>query len=119
MTSTFHIASIVYAVIMVASAIYDFTKPADLIADIARWGYKPGFEVKLGLIKLVGAAGLLIGLKYDYVGLAAVIGFTIYFALAVATHFKVKDPAHKHAPAFALWAVALGLFFTAVMTVTK
>lgn len=102
---------LILGVVASLSAVYDFVGPAALKADVARWGYRPGFERVLGLIKLAGAWGLFVGMFSNKIGLLASLCFVAYFALAINTHKKVNDPLSKAMPAIAL----LGLSFACLV----
>lgn len=54
--------------------------------------------------QVAGAAGVIAGLWWGPVGIAAAIGLTLYFAGAVASHLRVGD--HKGAPPAAVLTVA-------------
>jgi hypothetical protein len=97
------------------SAIYDFVGPADLKANIARWGYRPGFERVLGLIKLVGAWGLFVGMISNPIGILASLGFVAYFALAINTHKKAGDPMGQAIPAIVLMGLSVACLVAGLM----
>jgi hypothetical protein len=61
----------------------------------------------LAVILLAGAAGLIVGLFWAPIGIAAAIGLILYFLLAVGAHFRFHDAGHASTPAvIALIAVA-------------
>ena len=73
-------------------------------------------EEKLGylaVILLAGAGGLVIGLYWAPIGIAAAIGVICYFVLAVAAHIRADDLANLPTPAaielFAIAALVLRL----------
>jgi DoxX-like family len=45
----------------------------------------------LGLVKIAGALGLLAGIAYRPLGIAAAIGVVLYFLGAVITHVRAGD----------------------------
>ncbi|MGW1356469.1 DoxX family protein [Streptomyces chartreusis] len=47
--------------------------------------------VHLALLKFAGAAGLLIGIFYRPLGIAAAIGVVLFFIGAVISHLRVRD----------------------------
>ncbi|MEU0969203.1 DoxX family protein [Streptomyces sp. NPDC005917] len=47
----------------------------------------------LATAELAGAAGLIVGLFWWPIGIAAAIGLVLYFVGAVASHVRVKDRA--------------------------
>ena len=62
MTTLFDILSVLLALVALGSAFADFRGLPQIQALMNRLGYRPGFERALGSIKVVGAAGLLVGL---------------------------------------------------------
>jgi hypothetical protein len=100
------ILSLLLAVVMLASAAMDFRGAPQIIDLVARMGRLPGFERTLGLIKILGALGLLVGLAIPMLGVLAALGLTIYFALAVRIHSKLGDSTTETAPAVGLFAVS-------------
>ena len=61
----------------------------------------------LGAIKAAAAIGL--GLSYASVGMAKLVGvcLCVYFAVATATHTRVKDSTKRTLPAFVLTAMSV------------
>jgi hypothetical protein len=53
----------------------------------------------LAVVLLAGAAGLIVGLFWAPVGVAAAIRLILYFALALAAHFRSHDVKHAPTPA--------------------
>jgi DoxX-like family len=102
---TFTILTTVFAVIMFASAIYDFVGSDDLTALMTRLGYAAGFEKRLGLIKLAGALGLVGVYVSRPLAEVAAACFVVYFALAVRAHRTAGDPPKEFVPAVVLFLV--------------
>ncbi|MFF1464292.1 DoxX family protein [Streptomyces sp. NPDC058330] len=62
----------------------------------------------LGIAQAAGAGGLVVGLWWGPLGIAAAVGLALYFIGAVTTHLRVGD--YKGAPpAAVLTAVAVAL----------
>ena len=105
-----HILSIVLTVVLLAmvvgSAAMDFQGPQQIKDLMARLEYRPGFERTLGLIKLTGALGLLIGFWAKPLAILTALCFVAYFVLAVGAHRKLNDPAKEMAPAAFLLVVS-------------
>jgi hypothetical protein len=61
----------------------------------------------LAIILLAGAAGLVVGVFWAPIGIAASIGVILYFLVAIAFHVRADDAEHLPTPlAIALIAVA-------------
>jgi uncharacterized membrane protein YphA (DoxX/SURF4 family) len=102
----FDILSVVLAVICLGSAFMDFKGHPQVLEVMERLGYKPGFQRTLGLIKILAAVGLLIGLGVHYLGDVALVGLVVYFFLAVRAHRKVEDSRQDTLPATLLLALS-------------
>ena len=110
MSFLFTMLSLLLAAVAALSAVADFKGMPNIVELMKRLGYRPGFERMLGIVKLVGAAGLLIGLFEHFVGVAAALGFTAYFALAARAHRTVDDSMTETAPALVLTAASFLAF---------
>lgn len=64
----------------------------------------PAFRL-IGVLELAGSAGLLIGMYWAPLGVAAASGLVLLILGAVTTHLRRKDPIKVVAPAI-LYAVA-------------
>ncbi|MGW0582952.1 DoxX family protein [Streptomyces sp. NPDC002920] len=62
----------------------------------------------IGVLEVLGAVGVVIGLWVPWLGIAAAAGLTLTMVGAVGAHARAKDPGKAMAPAlvFALLAVA-------------
>jgi hypothetical protein len=110
----FIVCSLLLAAVAVASASMDFRGAPQVREIMHRLQYRPGFERFLGLIKVIGALGLLIGLFAHGIGIVAAIGFLLYFALAVKAHVQLGDPVARYVPALALLALSALTLVTAL-----
>jgi hypothetical protein len=95
------------------AAANDFTRPKWLLANMARVGVPESWLTGLGLLKGVGAVGLLIGIAVPFVGTAAALGLISFFVAAILAHLRARDRSFGVAVGFLLLAVAsllLGLY---------
>ncbi|WP_406230597.1 DoxX family protein [Nocardia sp. NBC_01009] len=114
-----HIAYIVVTVLAavaaaVAAAI-DVVRPQWLLDNMQNYGIPGQVLGLLGVIKAIGALGLLVGLAIPPIGLAAAIGLVLYFLGAVVTIVRARwysDIAYP-LPWLLLAAGSLGLFVAA------
>jgi len=100
------ILSILTALVVGGSGIYDFMNPPQVLTLMEQLGYKPGFHRSLGIIKLAAAVGLLLGLQAINLGLLAAFGLVIYFSLAVRAHRRLGHPTDQYIPAIGLLALS-------------
>jgi hypothetical protein len=81
----------VLALMLLASAYAKLTRDKRIVDGL------PGLGVPLGLLpflatcEIAGAAGLLVGLWYAPLGIAAAIGVVLYFIGAVGAHLRGRD----------------------------
>ncbi|MFD6277814.1 DoxX family protein [Streptomyces sp. NPDC060209] len=105
---TYAIVAALMSAVLLASAGAKFTRPKRLVDQMSTLGLPYGVLPFLGLTQTAGAGGLIIGLWWVPIGIAAAVGLTLYFIGAVATHLRARD--YKGAPpAAVLTAVAIAL----------
>lgn len=84
------------------------------IEAIASVGVKEHQYNQLAALELIGALGLLVGIWFKPIGVAASVGVVLYFLGAQGAHMKKKDPFAKMFPAtfrFIIAAVTMILEF--------
>jgi hypothetical protein len=114
-----HIAIYVLTAILtagfIALAVPKLTGQAQMIARMAHIGVSASQTRRLGMIELAAVAGVVLGLFWWPLAVAAAIGVTIQMIAAIALHARAKDPANiVSAPIFFL-CVAVGLAVLHVM----
>ena len=117
MHAIFIILAIILLVAMALSAVVDF-RGSEKVEDLMRrLGHRPKFEHLLGVIKVIGDLGLLVGLLggFRYLTVAAALGFTIYFLLAIRAHRSINDPTNEMLPAAVLLVVSAGTVLTGLL----
>lgn len=72
-------------------------------------GYSTGAFRAVGLLELAGAVGLVVGLVWMPLGLAAAVGLVALLAGAVVSHARVGDPVTAMVPALVAAAVTTAL----------
>lgn len=109
------VLAIILAVVALLSSAMDFRGTPQIEDLMRRLGRRPKFEHTLGLIKVVGAVGLFVGLAVAWIGIAAAAGFTAYFILAVRAHRSIGDPSKEIAPAGALFLLSAATLVTGLL----
>lgn len=97
-----NVLAVVLILVCVLSAVMDFKKDAKVLETMNRLRVPENSIAALGAIKLLAAAGLLVGFQSVLIGKATGIALCVYFAVATATHTRVKDGIVKTLPAFVL-----------------
>jgi hypothetical protein len=114
MSSASTILSVITAIALLIAAATDFIGRRKTIELMARLGHHPGFERTLGIIKAVGALGLLIGLAVNAIGIIAALGLVIYFVLAIRAHARLGDSGRDSMPAAAFFILSALTLVTSV-----
>jgi hypothetical protein len=105
-------ATLLLAALLTIAAALKFTQPDWIVATYARLGV-PVHRLKyLALILLAGVAGLLIGLRWKPLGVAASAALVAYFTLAIAAHLRAGDARSLFRPvAYAVLSVVTLVLF--------
>ena len=98
--------SVVTGLVMLASGAYDFTMPQKVLILMDRLGHRPNFVRTLGLLKILGGFGLLIGLIFGAIGVLAALGLVAYFVFAVRARSKLGDSGAETPPAAAMFILS-------------
>ena len=99
--------SLLLAAVFVADALFKVVKNptgADQAYDL---GYPIPVWRVIGWLELLGALGLIVGLFYPPIGVAAAIGLTVLMVGAVISHLRVKDALAKSATPLVLGILAV------------
>ena len=90
------ILAIVLAVAFLGAALSKLTRQAQVVANFKRWGYADSVMIATGIVELLAALMLLVGIALQFLAIAA--GLLIVFVMlgALMTHQRVHDK-------FALW----------------
>jgi uncharacterized membrane protein YphA (DoxX/SURF4 family) len=101
------VLTIIFSLMLIGGAIADWMKVPKIVESVRHVKVPEVLIPFLPICKTLGAAGLLLGLKYKALGVAAGIGLVAYFAIAVWFHLRVKDRPADTAPAVAFGLLAL------------
>lgn len=101
------IVTVLLAAILAFAAVRKLTHREDVVASYAKVGVPEERLNQLAFILLLGAAGLLLGLAWAPVGIAAAVGVVVYFVLAIVAHVRHDDAGNLPTPvAIEVMAVA-------------
>ena len=92
------IVSVLLAALLVVSATIKLTRREPYIETYLKVGVPEDKLDLLGIVLLVAAAGLLLGLAWVPVGVTAAAALILYFAVAVAAHVRADDAHNLPAP---------------------
>ncbi|MFC5217163.1 DoxX family protein [Streptomyces coerulescens] len=85
------VLAVIVSFLLVFSGRSMLVKDKDIVETLTRLGVPSGWYTMLALLKFAGAAGLLIGIFYRPLGIAAALGVVLFFIGAVVSHLRVKD----------------------------
>lgn len=102
------VVSALLAAAVTWSAIRKLSHDEDVVRSYARAGVPEGRLNYLAAILLAAAGGLLLGLRWSPIGIAAAGGLAVYLGIAVVCHIRHRDAAHMSTP-LTLALVAVGL----------
>ncbi|WP_436760983.1 DoxX family protein [Streptosporangium sp. V21-05] len=85
------VVTLVTIAVNVWAAVADFSRAGFVLANSAELGIPRSWLPPLATLKAAGAAGLLLGLLgVRFIGVAAAVGLTLFFAGAVAAHVRAR-----------------------------
>ncbi|WP_329139024.1 DoxX family protein [Streptomyces sp. NBC_00670] len=115
MLITYIVVAVLMTTVLVASAGAKSMRTQHITGQMASLGVPEGMLPLLVAAQLSGAAGLVVGVWWRALGIAAAVGLALYFAGAVASHLRVRD--HKGAsPAIVLTLIAIALIALRAVT---
>ena len=85
------VVSVLLAAAVLGSAMAKLSKQPKIIESMTELRVPAAWLPRLAAAEIAGAIGLLVGLKFAPIGIAAAIGLVGYFVGAVATHVRAKD----------------------------
>ncbi len=88
------------AALLTASAFLKLSHRQQVVQGYARVGVPEDKLNALAFVLLAAAAGLILGLFWAPLGIAAASGVACYFAVAIAFHVRSRDIAHLAMPVF-------------------
>ncbi|MGP3951358.1 DoxX family protein [Streptomyces sp. 7N604] len=92
------LVSLVLAALLTYSATRKLSHEERVVQTYTRVGVQEDKLNYLAIILLAGAGGLLLGLIWAPIGIAAAIGLILYFITACTFHIRAKDTKNLPAP---------------------
>jgi DoxX-like family len=87
------------------SAALEFIRFQQVLINMAKVGVPESWFTILGFLTAVAALGLLAGIFFPVIGIAAAIGLILFFVAAIVTHLRSRDFSFGLASVFLLLAV--------------
>lgn len=99
--------SVLLAALLSVAAIRKLTHTEEVVRSYRRAGVPEDKLSYLAVVLLAGAAGLIVGLFWTPIGVAAAAGLIAYFLIAIGFHVRANDLRRAGTPlAFAVLAAA-------------
>lgn len=92
------ITGVLLALMLAVTSYADFTANPKALEVLDRLSIPRERANLLGIIKLVGALGLVVGIWSQPIAIAASVGLCVYFVLAVAVHARAGDTIKQMLP---------------------
>ncbi|WP_372662460.1 DoxX family protein [Cohnella sp.] len=105
-----HITSIVLQVILgLGFLMFGFMKfgAKQMVQEFQRYGYSQGFRVFTGLIEVIGAVGMIVGIWHPQIAVVAGILLAATMIGAFITHIHIKDPGKNMGAPFILLILSI------------
>jgi len=93
------VLAVALSLLLLYSARGDIVRDPKVTESLNALGVPDSWFMPLGLVKIAGALGLLAGIAYRPLGIAAAIGVVLYFLGAVITHVRAGDKKGSGTPA--------------------
>lgn len=100
------VLSLVLALAMLGSGIMKLVRNPKIVASMEAVHVSPAQMIVLGLLEVAAAVGLVVGLWWVPLAIAAAIGAVVYFAGAVVAHLRAHDRELQGAAVLLVLAVA-------------
>jgi DoxX-like family len=92
-------ATALLAALLAFAALRKLTHGEQVVEEYARAGVPEDKLDYLALVLLAGAGGLVLGLAWAPIGVAAAIAVSVYFVVAIGFHIRAGDAEHLPTPA--------------------
>jgi uncharacterized membrane protein YphA (DoxX/SURF4 family) len=109
-----HVLSVLLALICIASAYADLKMMPQIVESMTKLKMPIRIIPALGIAKIAGAAGLLIGFSNNNLRIYAALCLAVYFVLATWCHVRVRDTAANTIPALVLCLVSIATLLTSI-----
>lgn len=83
-----------------------------MISEFKRFGLTKEQRQLTGILQIIGAIGLILGLFHSWIGLFASGGLAVLMVLGFGVRLKIKDSFLQAIPSFVFILINLYLFYT-------
>lgn len=104
------VLQVLLGVVFVMSGATKLTGQKMHVDNFDRWLLPQWFRLVTGVVEILVALGLIVGIWADDLGWWAAFALTIVMLVGILVHVRVKDPLKLSAPAIVLFVLSLVLF---------
>lgn len=108
------IVSALVALAALGSGLGKLTKNPQAIEPLKAVGVPDSWPPLLGSLEVAGGLGVIVGLWWAPIGIAAAAGLSLYFLGAIVAHVRAKDP--KFQPAAGLFVLSVVALVLRIVT---
>ena len=108
------VLSVLLALVCAASSYADFKMMPQIVESMTKLKMPIRIIPALGIAKIAGAAGLMVGFNNHNLLIYAAFYLTVYFVLATWRHVRVRDTAANTLPALVLCLVSIATLLTSI-----
>jgi hypothetical protein len=110
------VVSTLLALVLTYTAFATFTGREAVRRGVISVGLPPSILWLLGVAQFAGAVGIVAGLWWSPLAIAAATGLVLYFLGAVSAHVRVRHPRQAVAPAAAILLASIATLALAVLS---
>ena len=110
------VLSVLLAAGYVAAGLPKVLAQPTMVENARHLGFSTNAFRVIGLLELAGSAGLLIGLLWEPLGIAAASGLVLLILGALVTHLRNKDSLRETAPAVVFSAASVSVLALRLVT---
>ena len=108
------VLSVLLALVCAASSYADFKMMPQIVESMTKLKMPIRIIPALGIAKIAGAAGLMVGFNNHNLRIYAAFCLTVYFVLATWRHVRIRDTAANTLPALVLCLVSIATLLTSI-----
>ena len=108
------LASNILSVLLALVCVADLKMMPQIVESMTKLKMPTRIIPALGIAKIAGAAGLMVGFNINNLRIYAAFCLAVYFVLATWCHVRVRDTAANTIPALVLCLVSIATLLTSI-----
>ncbi|MEP0985240.1 DoxX family protein [Ekhidna sp.] len=82
-----------------------------MVKEFYRFGLKDQQRILTSLLQLLGAIGIVVGIKLPFAGMMATIGLSLLMLMGFIVRIRIRDDIRQSTPSFAFMLINAYLFY--------